>query len=154
MIETFDFVNIQNQTWHFNTDTCPLTSFVVDGSTRMTDRPRMQQHGDWEGFNYLDHDLLHIEGDILRDTTEAYIADRLAIMDIICPPPGRQNTRRWGKINLKYYGQEMMTANCTGDSRPSMPLQGLYPTVGPFQISFKIFDPFWTGVISGNRYLI
>src|SRR6266576_1090353 len=128
MIETLDFINLRNQTWHFNTTTCPLKNFVVDGSTRMTDRARMQQAGDWQGFNYLDHELVHLEGDILQDTTELYIANRLSFMSIICPPPGRQKNRRWGTLRLKYFGQEVMFNHCTGDSRPLLPIDATNPT--------------------------
>ena len=155
MIESWTFTNLRNQSWSFNTDTCPMHDFTIEGSTRMTDRPRMQQHGDWEGFNYLDHLTVHIEGDLIRDTTELYIAARMQLMAMLHPPPGRQKSRIWGTLTVKYFGFEAVKNRTTGDSYASMPMSAQAPsTVGPYMIQWKVFDPYWTGVGTGNRYLI
>jgi hypothetical protein len=132
-----------------------MHDFTIEGSTRMTDRPRMQQHGDWEGFNYLDHLTVHIEGDLIRDTTELYIAARMQLMAMLHPPPGRQKSRIWGTLTVKYFGFEAVKNRTTGDSYASMPMSAQAPsTVGPYMIQWKVFDPYWTGVGTGNRYLI
>jgi hypothetical protein len=132
-----------------------MHDFTIDGATRITDRAKMQQAGDWEGFNYLDHQIVRIEGDLIRDTTELYIAARLQLLAMLHPPPGRQKIRAWGTIDIKYFGQEIMTNRVTGDSYANMPMTAQAPSsVGPYQISWKIYDPFWTGKGTGRRYLI
>jgi hypothetical protein len=152
MIEKLNFKNLRGETWQFNTDTCPLHDFDIETPTEITHRRKMQEHGEWPGFAYGAASVLRIEGDIVRDTTEAYVADRLAINRIIIPPVGRQRTRPWGDLYLRMYGMtEDVTARASCDGFPAMPLHALYPTVGPLMVAFLIFDPYWTGVGSGRR---
>jgi hypothetical protein len=155
MIETFVFTNLFNRLkWTFNTDDCPMQVFNIDGATRMTDRAKMQLSGDWEGFNYLDHQILHIEGAILRDTTEDRNAARLAVLKACNPPPGRQKIRAWGTLAIKYYGTSLMTNRVTGEGYTNLPVDVEHPnTVQPYQIAWKIFDPYWTAS-NGDKYLI
>lgn len=155
MIESFVFKNLRNQSWTFNTNDCPMHEFNIEGASRMTDRPKMQQAGDWEGFNYLDHQIIHIEGDLIRDTTELYITARIQLLGMLHPPPGRQKTRIWGTLEIKYYGMEIVKNRVTGDGYANMPMSAQSPsTVGPYQIAWKVFDPYWTGIGTGKRYLI
>lgn len=114
----------------------------------------MQDAGDWQSFNYLGPQIIHLAGDLLADTTEAYITSRLDMMRILCPPPGRQKYRRWGELYLKYYGQEIMKNAVTLDGYPDIPVDGTNPTVSPYTVNFKVFDPYWIGVGTGTTYLI
>jgi hypothetical protein len=154
MIESIYFINLRNQRWDFNTNTCPLKSFEIDGETRMTDRSKAEEAGDWPGYNYLGRQLIHLAGDLIGDTSEEYITRRLSMMSIICPPEGRQRNRRWGSLYIKYYGQETLQADCTVDGYPDLPMTGQNPTVTTYTVNFKIFNPYWQGVITGNKYLI
>lgn len=148
MIEKLDFVNYRSRRWQFNTVDCPLHDFSISGDIKGGDREHMMDHGDWESFSYLGPTTVHIEGDLQYGTTEEYIEKRLLMLSIIIPPPGRQRIRSWGELQLQYTGQPLMVNTVKLEGYPEIPMQALYPSVTPFMISFKCFNPFW--VVSGT----
>jgi len=155
MIETCRFTNLRSQSLSFNTDNLPLHDYHIDGETRGADRPHMQDHGDWQSYGYMGPVTVHLEGDIVYDTTENYITARLNMLDILVPPPGRQRLRRWGTLYIKYTGQTYEFAgDCRLDGYPEIPLQALYPSVSPFQVSFHVFEPHFTEIGTGRRVLV
>lgn len=156
MIETMYYKNLRNGRFDFNTNVTPLHDFTIDGETRITDRPKMQQHGSFRSFNYLGFQSLHLAGDLIGDTSEEYITRRLDFYSTLCPDydNGRpQKERRWGTLFIKYYGQEVMQNDVTIDGYPTAEM-GSNPTVSPYTVTFRAFDPYWVGTASGRRYLI
>ena len=158
MIEEIYFENFRagaDKRWTFNTNTCPLKTFEIDGELKTTDRPKMQEPGDWQSFAYLGKLLVHLAGDLIGDTSEEYIDNRLRFMRVICPPwqPQPQKNRAWGTLYIKYYGVERFKGDCTCDGVPDPGDMGFNPTVSEYSVTFKVFNPYWIGD-SGNRYLI
>lgn len=155
MINAAKFVNLRNQTLDLNTDTLPLHDYHIDGETRSTDRPHMQDHGSWKSFSYMGPVTVHMEGDIVYGTTADYITARLNMLDILLPPPGRQRYRYWGTLYIKYEGQtNFFTSKCRHEGYPEIPLQALYPSVSPFMLSFYCFEPHFTEEGTGARVAI
>jgi hypothetical protein len=155
MIEFFDFTNNNGLTWHFNTDTCPLKEFEVDVDIRTEEVPRMQEHGLWPSYSYAGKMLLHLTGDILQATPQAYIADRIQMLKVLTPAGVVVTHRTIGKITMQYTGQETMyNDSVTLDAAPSIPMHALYPSVTEFQITFKCFKPYMIGAGSGQFYSI
>lgn len=156
MIDKLDFTNLNGQTWHFNTDTCPLKEFIVEIDSRSEEVPRMQEHGIWPAYTYQGKMLLHLNGDILENTPEQYIASRINMLNILVPAGIVVNTRRMGTITMKYSGmaEDMYQDEVTLDAMPSLPMRALYPSVTEFDITFKIFRPYMIGKSSGRYYTI
>lgn len=147
------FTNLNGVSWTFNTDTCPLKEFIVEVDMVGTEIKRMQEPGIWPHRTSPGKMLMHIVADILRDTSATYIADRLTLLNTLIPAGVVELHRKMGTIKLHYVGQEWMSADCTLDAYPSMPLQALYPSVSEVDITFKTFTPYLTGV-SGRYYSI
>jgi hypothetical protein len=155
MLDLFDFINLNGQIWHFNTDTCPLKEFTVEVDSRSEEVPRMQEHGIWPSHTYQGKMLIHINGDLLYNTPQLYIAGRLQMLNTLVPAGVVVNTRRMGTIRMQYTGQEVMYSDdVTLDAMPSVPMRALYPSVTEFDITFKVFRPYMIGAGSGRFYTI
>lgn len=154
MIENFTAVNSRNQFVELNTNTWPMHEFITEDAVRGTQRDKMQLQGEWPSFTYQGALLLHVNGDLVCDTTEAYNAERVRVKTLLShAPDARQRQRVWGYVTLKLYGENPVTNNYVMQ-QVEMPLQALSPSIGPYQFTFKFFDPFWTDVLTGKRVLI
>lgn len=154
MIENFSVVNNRNQVVQLNTDTWPMHEFIAEEVIRGAQRDKMQQQGEWPSFNYQGPLLLHVNGDLVCDTTEAYNTERRRVKNLLSHSPDvKQRTRTWGYVTFKYYGLNPIKNYYVMQS-VELPLQALSPSIGPYQFTFKFFDPFWTDVLTGARYLI
>jgi hypothetical protein len=157
MIDKCDFVNIRGQTWQFNTADNPLKNYEVNSDIRPEgdDQERMQEHGTWPHRTYMGKVLIHLTGDLMRDTASAYIAARMSMLDIIYPQNEIQVERKLGTLYLKYTGMgEDMKGDVTIDGGIELPIPALYPTVTEYHVTFKAFSPFFTGASSGRNYHI
>lgn len=154
MIQAFSVVNNRNQFVQLNTDTWPMHDFITEDAVRGTQRDRMQLPGEWPSFTYQGAMLLHVNGDLVCDTTEAYNIERVRVKTLLShAPTARQRQRIWGYCTLQYYGMNPMT-NDYVMQQVEMPLQALSPSIGPYQFTFKFFDPFWTDVLTGEKFII
>jgi hypothetical protein len=154
MIEQIYYINANTQRrWTFNTNTCPLKTFETDQELRQTDRPKMQEGGSWRSYNYIGPQIIHLSGDLIGDTVEEYIDRRLDFLQVLAPPVGRQKLRYWGTLYLKYYGQSIFHNAVTMEGYPDLDI-GINPTVSPYTVSFRAFNPYWTKSAGGAQVLI
>jgi hypothetical protein len=154
MIDVCNFTNLFGETWQFNTTTCPLKEYSVDHDIRTGDDiERMNEHGIWPQYTHVGKCLIHLTGDILRDSTADYCAAVILLKRILMPKDEKQVTRKLGTLTLQYTGQESMSGDVTLDGSPELPKLANYPTVGEFMITFKAFNPYFVGS-SGRKYLI
>jgi len=158
MLEYFTWRSINGLSFTFNTATIPLKEFVVEGSIRTEEVPRMQEHGVWPAYSYSGPMLIHINGDILCNTAGDYISQRMQMMNALIPAGMVVRDRKMGDISLQYTGYEaMVTEPLTGaclDDYPQIPMRALYPSVTEFDITFKIFRGYLIGAGSGKPYAI
>lgn len=156
MIEDIYYQNLRNGTLKFNDLTVGiiLKTFEIDGESRMTDRPKMQEAGSFRSYNYPARQMYHLAGDLIGDTSEEYISRRLNFLSVTHPPDGGlQKFRYWGTLYIKYYGQNVFFNQVTVDGYPDIPM-GSNPTVSPYTITMVAFDPWWTDKNTGVKYLI
>jgi hypothetical protein len=144
MIELLNFKNVTGQTVQFNTTTLPLTDFNVDVEHRRTERQKQQRHGIWPSFTLLGRMLIHIEGDILYNTSTEYITARLDMLDKLYPFNYERNptARKMGTLFLQYTGQPVFETDVALDGYPEIPMQALYPGTTPYLITFVSFTPY------------
>ena len=156
MIDSLIFTNLASETVELNTDTLPLRRFDVQAAMRRGSRPKMQTQGVWPSFSYLGEALITCEGDILHNTSEAYITERMEIMRKLLPDPSYvQSQRKLGTLELDYTGMtETMITDVTLDAYPSMPMEALSPSVTPYLIVFVSFNPYFIGTTTGTRYFV
>jgi hypothetical protein len=156
MIQNIYYTNLRNGTQNFNDLSVGviLKTFEIDGETRMTDRPKMQEGGNFRSFNYMGKQMLHLAGDIIGDTSEEYISRRLNFLSILHPPNSDiQKNRYWGTLYIQYYGQNVFSNQVTMDGYPMVEM-GSNPTVSAYTATFIAFTPWWTDVITGKQVLI
>jgi hypothetical protein len=147
------FRNLNGETWVFNTDTIPLKKWSVTTEMRGNDRNRGEAHGIYPRKTYLGKMLISMEGDLLDDTPEDYIAARQEALRVILPDPIASVTqRKLGTLVVRYSGMsEDMETDVALDGW-EMPMEALYPSTTPFMFNWVSFTPYWTGVASGSYY--
>lgn len=154
MIQSFTVINLRNEVLQLNTDNWPMHEFIAEESIRGVTRDKMQLHGEWPSFKYKGAVLLHVSGDLVQDTTEAYNIERRRVKKLLAPAADiKQRTRHWGYVSIKYYGLNPVNNNYTMEN-VDMPLEALSPSIGPYQFTFKFADPFFTDVLTGARILL
>lgn len=142
MIEELIFTNLLGDSFEFNTDTTPLHEFNTEVDVRTHDQDRPQEHGIWPDYTWLGKRLYHLQGELLKDTSEQYIAERLAMIKALMPRPGSKVEKHIGTLKLWLSGEAArMVANCTLDGWPELPMVAGAPARGAYAVNFKSFDP-------------
>lgn len=156
MIDKCNFTSLFGETWQFNTTTCPLKEYEVEYDVRSEDEhERLAEHGIWPTHTYMGKCLIHLTGDVLRDTTEEYVTAVMSMKRIMLPKDEKQIQRLLGQLTLRYTGMaEDMRADVTLDGAPRFPKLANYPTVGEYFVTFKAANPYFVGVGSGAKYLV
>lgn len=119
---------------------------------------RMAAAGEWPTFNYPGAMTIHAEGEILgTGASDSAIANdtvskRIALLDAILPPVTLLTARKHGVIRIKMDG---MTEDADTDvvvTSLSAPLNAMSPGRVPFIVTWKGFNPWFTGVSSSTKY--
>jgi len=125
----------------FNDNNIPCNNFTTEVDVRFTEKNRSQRHGIYVGDTYLGMRKFHAEGDILADNSAQYWDRRLQLISAIIPRP-QYNQKIIGTLDLLLTGfDEHVSAECTIDGWPEIPLEALSPSAGRYQINWKAFDP-------------
>lgn len=148
------FVNLNGQTLLLNNDTWPLTSFEPEGSMKSTPVERSQESGEWPTRSIPGALLIPCGGDLIKNTSGAYIAERMRAMNILVPAGVVETERKMGTLTLSFTDFEPMYNDCTLDDIPHLPMRALYPSVTEFLITFKVFDGYMIGRNTGRFYTI
>jgi hypothetical protein len=159
MIEKCQFIDLNGESWLFNTADCPLHDWNVDYDVHSEgdEDQRMQEHGIWPTRTHVGKALIHLEGELLRDSTADYVQAARNMKRIIMPKDERQIERKLGDLILRFTGdsEDIKSKNgVTLDGSPQLPKTANFPTVGDYMVTFKAFSPFFVGVASGKSYLI
>lgn len=139
----------------------PLHTFDI---TALTDQPapkkRMAYPGEWPTFHYAAAQIIHAEGQILGigasdlARSQSYITQRLALLDALTPPVQLLTARTHGTLRVHYDGMaEAAQVECVCTQR-SAPMQALFPANTEFMITWKAFEPYFTGVSTATKYYL
>lgn len=141
MIEYGRFTNVRGDYIDFNEEHVPFNEFTTEVNVRNTDKDKSQEHGIYPGNTYLGRRLFHCSGDLLENTSADYWNRRRRFIRACMPRP-HLGYKEIGTLNLRLTGMsEDVSALCTLDGYPEMPLAALSPSAGKYQVNFKAFDP-------------
>lgn len=139
----------------------PLHDFDI---IALIDQPnpakRMAYPGEWPKFHYPAAQTIQAAGQILgiggTDDARAvsYFNQRLALLDAITPPVQMLTSRHHGVLRVRMDGMtEDADVNVVCTQR-SVPLQALFPANSQFTITWKAFEPYFTGVTTSTLYYL
>ena len=148
------FTNLNGQSALFNNGTWPLRSFEVNGNMRSSPVERMEEPGEWPTRSTPGALLLHCGGDLLENDSDAYMIERIRVLNILIPAGIVNNERKMGTLTLLFNSIEPLVGDCTLDDYPVLPMQALYPSVTEWSITFKVFAGYMIGRNSGRLYSI
>lgn len=141
MIQSARFTNINGVYVDLNTDDIPFSSFTTEVDWRFTEKPKSQEHGIYPGESYLGKRLFHCEGDLFGSSAADYMQRRVALLEALMPNP-QKRAKIVGTLDIVFDGiSETLSADCTLDGWPELPLEALKPARSSFQINFKSYDP-------------
>lgn len=134
-----DFVDIDDLNY-------PLHELQTEIDVRFPEKEKSQQHGIWNGYQYLGKRLWHLNGSILADTSAEYIGKRMKLLKVLMPHP-HLNYKIVGTATIGWEGiSEDLTQEFLLDSWPEIPIDDKHPTVSEFQVNLKCPDPRCYGV--------
>ena len=146
MIDSATFVNVNGYSLVFNDDSLPFREFQVTRDYVREDRQRGESHGLWPAHTYMGGMLIHVEGDILRDTSTNYVSKRLDMMRALAPRP-HIGQKRSGTLTCRFTGMtEDVTSQCSVES-VEIPMQALAPARSPYMVNWRSADPRFYGVL-------
>lgn len=141
MIESARFTNVLGNFIDFNDEHVPFNEFTTEVDVRFNEKTKSQEHGIYPGMTYLGRRLFHCTGDLLENTSAEYWARRRKFIQACMPRPHLGYTRV-GTLSIRFTGyNEDLSADCTLDGWPEMPLAALSPSAGKYQVNFKAYDP-------------
>lgn len=136
----------------------PLSVFEIETQIDTHDAKKMALPGQWPTFHYPDAMTIHAQGRILgigaSDALRSadYVTKRLALLDAVLPPVTILTERHHAVLRVRMDG---MTEDADAQVvciTPSIPLAALYPAQSEFMITWKAFEPYFTGVSTSTKY--
>lgn len=132
----------------------PLTAFeIITNIDNPGESRKMGAPGQWQMFHYPDAMIIHGEGTIYgvgaSDAARAtdYITKRLAFLDAVLPPPTTIQTVRYHAVlRVRFDGMSEEAETKVVCTQQSVPMAALYPANSRFMITWKSFEPYFTGV--------
>lgn len=115
---------------------------------------KQQKSGEWPSFGYPGAARVIIEGHIIGTTSGQFWTRRNAYLVALTPPPGELTARRHGRLTIADDDMpEPMWAYCRVLSRLAN-LENADIMRCPFQVTWKSFETYFTGTVSGKPYLL
>ena len=120
----------------------------------------MAAAGEWPSFSYPGALTAHIEGNIIgAGASDAlasadYVAKRLALVDAVLPPIQILTSRKHAVLRIRLDG---MTEDADTDvivTQSQIPMVALFPANSEFMVTWKGFNPYFTGVTTSTKYQI
>ncbi len=154
MIVHIAFVNkADNFYLELNNDNLPFSSFSTEVDVRTDEMVKSQDDGLWDGFQYLGKRTIRAEGRILQQSSAEYMQMRKNILRALRPTPKLGN-KVAGTLFIEFEGiGETVTADCSIEGWPEMPMEALSPSGGPFMITWKARDPVLYGQFTNTSTL-
>lgn len=119
---------------------------------------KMAAPGSWQLYHYPDAMTVHAEGVIYgvgaSDSARAidYITKRLAFLDAVLPPPNTIQTLRYHAIlRVRYDGMSEEAETKVVCTQQSVPMASLFPANSNFMVTWKSFEPYFTGVTTPSN---
>lgn len=148
------FTNLNGQQLKLNNDIWPLKNFEVEVNMRGERIDRMEEPGEWPTRTQVGAALIHCGGDVLKNTSDDYITERMRAINILVPAGVIEQERKMGTLTLLYNNFEPLINDCTLDGYPSLPMQALYPSVTEYSITFRVFAGYMIGRNTGRKWSI
>lgn len=136
----------------------PLMAFDVNTNIDEHSIKKMALPGQWPAFHYPDAMTVHAEGRILgigaSDALRSanYVTQRLALVDAVLPPVTILTARYHAVLRVRMDG---MTEDADAQVvvlQQLIPLAASYPAYSEFMITWKGFEPYFTGVSTSTKY--
>lgn len=145
MISRFEFVSVNGMSFLLDEVDTPMRRFEMSVDWRFEEQEIPQGHGVFPSNSLLGKRLILCEGTILKDSTSEYMQERMNILGALSPfTPG--GIQKIGDLNIDFDGiSETVSAECTLDTYPSLPIEAMQGARGDYQINFKAFDPRFYG---------
>lgn len=141
MIELCRFDNINGTSVELNDLIAPLTEFSTSVDERFTERNKSQQHGIYPSSTYWGKRLFHFTGSLQTQDSASYIAKRMAMVGAFMPRP-QFGIKKAGTLTMLFTGMsENLTADCSIDGYPDLPMQALSPSRTSYLVNLKSPDP-------------
>jgi hypothetical protein len=144
MIDSITLYNygLPGESLPMNETIYPVNSFTTEVDTRYSERVRPTEHGIWVGNTFFGKRLFHIEGDIMANDSSGYNAARRELLRMLTPKSHMLPLQPLGYMEIQFTGvPELLTCDFTIDSYPEIPMEGLSPARGRYQVNLKCFDP-------------
>lgn len=124
----------------------PLSLWDLQYDSRNDQTDKVQQHGQWQTYDYLGRVTLHVEGNILGNSPTDYWSNRLKFAQVF-NPVSELGFKYTVNVRVQYTGvQEEVTGQFNLDGRPDIPINNQFPANSPFAVSLKAADPRMYGV--------
>jgi hypothetical protein len=136
----------------------PLHTFEINTNIDSKDFRKMAAPGQWPSFAYPDAMTIHAEGNIVgvgaNDAARAtsYITQRIALADAALPPVTLLTARIHGVLRVRMDGMTEdadAQIHCTAIS---IPMASMFPANSEYMLTWKGFQPFFTGVSTSTVY--
>lgn len=157
MLTKCDWTNAETAaTYSLNSDVAPLKDFDVTVNERTnTDRTKAESHGVNPTFSYRGGMTIHCEGDLFKDTSADYVAERKLLVAALFGDPNSVPVPTQRKLGTLAVGFEGETEDWLADCivlEFSGPVQALYPAFTNYLVSFFSWNPWFVGSVSGNKH--
>jgi len=145
-------------TLDINTLDYPLSVFEIETNIDTHEFKRMAAAGEWPSFHYPGAMTIHCEGRILGTAaTDALrsadtISKRLALLDAVLPPITLVTARKHGVLRIQMDGMTEAADTDIVVTQMSAPFNALNPANIEFLITWKGFNPWFTGVNTQTKY--
>jgi hypothetical protein len=146
MFVSFQVTNTLGSTLNIN-DGAAYALQVADTHCEMSERPKtpkLQTAGNWPVFTYARARIWHVEGEIIGTSMADYDAKRLNLVQLVMPQPpvGISSYRYTARIQVTDENGNSYQDSAASLTSYSMPVQALYPGIGPFMLEWESDNPF------------
>lgn len=153
MLTKIEIRPVSGSAVELNTLTYPLSVCDIQTNIDTHEFKRMANSGEWPSYHYPGALTAHVEGHCLADTSTAYVTARLALLDAVLPPLGTLTSRKHAVLRIRMDGMSEDADTDVVVTTMQIPMAALYPANSEFMITWKGFNPYFTGVTTPtNKY--
>lgn len=130
------------------------TPFQVEVEFSDPSIKKPQQSGEYPSFGYAGPTRVICEGHIIGTSPSNFWLNRQLFLNALTPPNGELTSRRHGTLTIDDDDMsEPMQAYCRIINRVAN-LENLSPERCPYMVTWKSFETYFTGTISGQDYVL
>lgn len=142
-------------TVELNTFVYPLNDLDISlPDIRQENNPKMQQDGEWPGYQRLSGMDIHIEGDIFGVDSADYFANRKALTDLFRKGNIGVDTPNAWNVAIIFLGLDVDDVWQTNATRVDFaaPVGGASPSRSPFTATFHCSDPYFIDAADQQQF--